>query len=62
MTVAVGVEGGDAFPDCLVPASIEVSLSGAPKCVRCWNHDEHVGERADHPELCPRCARAVSEG
>ena len=61
VTVNVGGEGGDAFPDCLVPASIEVSLSGAPKCVRCWNHDGHVGERADHPELCPRCARAVSE-
>jgi isoleucyl-tRNA synthetase len=41
-------------------AVIEVRASGAPKCVRCWVHDERVGENAEHPELCPRCAAAIS--
>ena len=41
--------------------TVSVKASTAPKCVRCWTHDEHVGENHDHPELCPRCAAAVSE-
>ena len=39
--------------------AIAVKLSETPKCVRCWNHNEHVGEDHDHPELCPRCAQVV---
>ena len=35
---------------------IAVSLSEAPKCPRCWNHDP----AADAEGLCPRCARVVS--
>ena len=41
-------------------AVIEVKASTAPKCVRCWVHDERVGECAEHPQLCPRCAAAIS--
>ena len=41
--------------------TVAVVPSEAPKCVRCWCHDEHVGENAAHPELCPRCAAAVTE-
>ena len=41
--------------------TVAVKPSEAPKCVRCWTHNEHVGENADHPELCPRCAGAISE-
>ena len=55
-----GVEGEKA-EDCLVPCTIAVKLSEAPKCVRCWNHDEHVGEDGEHPELCPRCAGVVGK-
>ena len=55
-----GVEGEKA-EDCLVPCTIAVKLSEAPKCVRCWNHDEHVGEDGEHPELCPRCAGVVKK-
>ena len=50
---------GERSEDCLIPCTIAVKLSEAPKCVRCWNHNEHVGENAAHPELCPRCARVV---
>ena len=55
-----GVEGEKA-EDCLVPCTIAVKLSEAPKCVRCWNHDEGVGQDAQHPELCPRCAGVVGK-
>jgi isoleucyl-tRNA synthetase len=41
-------------------AVIEIKASEEPKCSRCWTHDTHVGENAAHPELCPRCASAVS--
>ena len=34
---------------------VEVKASEAPKCQRCWAHDEHVGEDG----LCPRCAGVV---
>ena len=41
--------------------TVSVVPSEAPKCVRCWCHNEHIGENAAHPELCPRCAAAVTE-
>ncbi|NCB73682.1 MAG: isoleucine--tRNA ligase [Clostridia bacterium] len=41
--------------------TILIKPCGAPKCIRCWMHNEHIGENAEHPELCPRCAAAVSE-
>jgi len=41
--------------------TVAVKPSEAPKCVRCWTHNDHVGENADHPELCPRCAAAIAE-
>ena len=41
--------------------TIEVKASTAPKCVRCWTHCNEVGQNSEHPELCPRCAKVVSE-
>jgi len=41
--------------------TVSVRQSGNPKCVRCWNHDVNVGENAEHPDLCPRCADVVSK-
>ena len=41
--------------------TVSVEPSQAPKCLRCWSHNEHVGQNAEHPELCPRCASAVSQ-
>jgi len=51
---AEGVEAG-------VNSGVQVTVtpSQAPKCIRCWNHDEHVGEDSEHPELCPRCAAVL---
>ncbi len=39
---------------------VSASVSGAPKCVRCWHHREDVGTHPDHPELCGRCAENVA--
>ncbi|MGE4485505.1 MAG: isoleucine--tRNA ligase [Oscillospiraceae bacterium] len=49
-----GYKGGD-FPG----VTVKVAPSKAPKCVRCWSHNEHVGESAEHPQLCPRCIEAL---
>ena len=57
--VLTGDGEGETAEDCLVPATIAVTLSDAPKCFRCWNHNGHVGEDHDHAELCPRCAAVV---
>ena len=39
---------------------VSAQVSNAPKCVRCWHHREDVGSRAEHPELCGRCADNVA--
>ena len=59
MEVLTGDGEGETAEDCLVPATIAVTLSVAPKCVLCWTHNWHVGEDHDHAELCPRCAAVV---
>ena len=40
---------GESFPG----VTIRVEPSEAPKCSRCWNHNEKVDPET---ELCPRCA------
>ncbi|MDP6438332.1 MAG: zinc finger domain-containing protein, partial [Candidatus Brocadiia bacterium] len=40
---------------------VAVEPSEHPKCARCWNLRPSVGRNADHPDLCERCTRAVSE-
>ncbi|MEG0765266.1 MAG: class I tRNA ligase family protein, partial [Pseudoflavonifractor sp.] len=57
VTVVSGTGAGDSFEES--PVTIAVTLSQAPKCVRCWNHNEHIGQDPAHPELCPRCAEVV---
>ena len=39
--------------------TVRVEASELPRCERCWTHDATVGENADHPTLCARCAAAV---
>ena len=55
-----GIEGEQA-EDCLIPCTIAVKVSEAPKCPRCWNHDEHIGVPGHHAELCDRCAAVLGE-
>lgn len=38
---------------------VEVNVSEAPKCSRCWHHRADVGTHAEHEELCVRCVDNV---
>ena len=59
--VAVTTDGveGEKAEDCLIPCTIAVKLSEAPKCPRCWNHNDAIGTAGHHAELCDRCAAVV---
>ena len=48
---------GSNFPG----LTVEVSAAQGGKCERCWTHTPKVGEDADHPTLCPRCAAVVAK-
>ena len=61
VTVTTEELEGEKNEDCLIPCTITVKLSEAPKCPRCWNHNEHIGTEGHHTELCPRCAAVVGE-
>jgi len=39
--------------------TIQVEPSQAEKCPRCWTRSVTVGQDAEYPELCARCANAV---
>ena len=39
---------------------IRVQASTHTKCVRCWHHQESVGQNEEHPELCGRCVDNVA--
>ena len=53
---------GEGYEAVEVPGvKVKVEVCQAPKCVRCWVHSDTVGQNAEHPELCERCAKAVSE-
>ena len=61
VTVTTEAVEGEKNEDCLIPCTIAVKLSEAPKCPRCWNHNEHIGTAGHHAELCPRCAAVVGQ-
>ncbi len=42
-------------------AGVEVGPSEGVKCARCWLIKTDVGANGAYPDLCERCARAVSE-
>jgi isoleucyl-tRNA synthetase len=46
------VESGAAF-------EVRVERARGVKCERCWHWEEDVGQCAEHPTLCGRCAAAV---
>jgi isoleucyl-tRNA synthetase len=35
-------------------------VSDAAKCVRCWHHQDDIGQHAEHPEICGRCVENVA--
>ncbi len=43
--------------------SVEVQVSAATKCERCWHYDDQVGSNSEHATICPRCVEnVVGEG
>lgn len=40
--------------------AIRVERADGEKCPRCWNYSTGIGSNATHPEICPRCARALT--
>jgi len=48
ITSAVSLASGDAL-------SVQVKVSEAAKCDRCWHYRDDVGHDAAHPTLCGRC-------
>ena len=61
VTVTTEAVEGERNEESLIPCTIAVKLSEAPKCPRCWNHRDSIGTEGHHAELCDRCA-AVVEG
>ncbi len=41
--------------------AVEVSKIDYPKCERCWNYRESVGQSEKHPTICSRCVKVVEE-
>ncbi|MBC2704485.1 isoleucine--tRNA ligase [Desulfobacula sp.] len=41
--------------------SIKVSKAAGEKCERCWRFDTTIGNDADHPTACVRCAAALKK-
>ena len=41
--------------------AVVVAASTLEKCERCWIHRDSVGEDAEHPTVCARCASVLKE-
>ncbi|OUN22941.1 isoleucine--tRNA ligase [Flavonifractor sp. An82] len=61
VTVTTEAVEGEKNEESLIPCTIAVKLSEAPKCPRCWNHNDAIGTDGHHNQLCPRCAAVVGE-
>ena len=59
--LSIGTPIGDGFTLDDVPGvSVVPGLAGGKKCERCWQVLPEVGNNADHPHICNRCADAVA--
>ena len=56
VTVTTGAVEGEKLDDGVLPVTVAVKLSEAPRCPRCWNHSADIGTAGHHEELCDRCA------
>ena len=51
----------DENPCDMAGLGVSVAKAGGEKCERCWMYSDTVGQSAEHPTLCARCAAVVSE-
>jgi isoleucyl-tRNA synthetase len=40
---------------------ISVEKASGQKCERCWHWETDVGSNAEHPTICARCVKAVTQ-
>lgn len=55
-----GTAPADAYKSEELDLAVKVSPATGTKCERCWNYSETVGQDAQHPALCRRCAVVVT--
>ena len=55
--VVADLEAGEATG--LKDLKVVVAPATGAKCERCWIYSDEVGQDAEHPTLCKRCAEAV---
>ena len=60
---AVIVEGAAEGAEATGREDLKVTVAAAEghKCERCWIYSDEVGQDAEHPTLCKRCAEAVKD-
>ena len=51
---------GKRAADDLEDVQVAVRRTRRPRCERCWNFRDTVGQSADHDDLCDRCSAVVS--
>jgi isoleucyl-tRNA synthetase len=65
MTSATQIKQASTQPEGTIVADglediwLQSMASAHEKCVRCWHHQEDIGNNTDHPELCGRCVENV---
>jgi isoleucyl-tRNA synthetase len=40
--------------------SVSVSRAAGEKCERCWHWETDIGSHPDHPTICTRCVKAIT--
>ena len=59
--VEVAGEGAGAFTGEVEGLSVTVARADGDKCDRCWVYSDSVGQDAEHPTLCGRCAAIMRD-
>jgi isoleucyl-tRNA synthetase len=49
-----------ARSEALPGLTLRVERAAGEKCPRCWNYSTGIGSDAAHPQICPRCAAALT--
>jgi isoleucyl-tRNA synthetase len=52
--------GDGVRSEALPELTIRIERAAGEKCPRCWNYSTSIGSNSAHPEICPRCAGALS--
>jgi len=43
-----------------IPIDVGIARAEGKKCLRCWNYSASVGANSAHPDICVKCAEALS--